>query len=579
MQTSRRQEHVPATLTVRLIIPMLVSTIAVLALLGTAAAAQKADAAKSDKAAASEPNRAGGDYTYKFLRRISRPGDKNTEQVPEKKASEPNAATPPKPQPPKKVEQPAAAEPDGTVVHKMHTVSRMYPTPTDGVVRLDKTMPTRVELNEPFTYLIRVTNVKDNPLTSIQITEYLPTNFRLLNAKPTSRVLDQRLAWQIPVLEPKASVEMSVSGAADTTQSLVHFTSITYVIPLFSKVEVVQSKLELNMATVAEASACDPIPLEIALENVGTAPLDNVRIVDLLPEGLRTADGESKLVIDAGDIDPGQSRKFSARLVATRTGVFTHKAVAITGSSLKAEAKEVTTTVDKPQLEITNIGPVRQILGNTVTYDVTVTNNSKLPATNATLYNIVPPGVSSMKATTGAELSGSKLVWDLGTLAPGASRKVAVCFLPSQACTLANNAGATARCADSVTASAETKVVGMPALILEVVDANDPVRVGAQTTYLITVANQGSAPGTGVTIACLLEDAVQYVSSQGPTAGSVNANQLTFAPLETLAPQAKATWRVVVKAVKPGDVRFKVGMTSQQLTRPVEDTEATQLYE
>jgi hypothetical protein len=54
---------------------------------------------------------------------------------------------------------------------------------------------------------------------------------------------------------------------------------------------------------------------------------------------------------------------------------------------------------------------------------------------------------------------------------------------------------------------------------------------------------------------------------------------LRFLPLASLAPQDKAAWRVVVTAVRPGDVLFKVIMSSEQLTRPVEETEATHLYE
>ena len=48
--------------------------------------------------------------------------------------------------------------------------------------------------------------------------------------------------------------------------------------------------------------------------------------------------------------------------------------------------------------------------------------------------------------------------------------------------------------------------------------------------------------------------------------------------LPVLQPGARAEWQVVVKAVKAGDVRFKVEMTSDQLSRPVEETEATNLY-
>jgi hypothetical protein len=96
---------------------------------------------------------------------------------------------------------------------------------------------------------------------------------------------------------------------------------------------------------------------------------------------------------------------------------------------------------------------------------------------------------------------------------------------------------------------------------------------------VITATNQGSAPDTNIKIICTLEDSEQYVSSSGATTGIAAGNTITFAPLPSLAPKAQATWRVTVKAVKAGDVRFTTVMTTDQLTRPVQETEATNLYQ
>ncbi|MCJ7692733.1 MAG: hypothetical protein MUO22_04900 [Sedimentisphaerales bacterium] len=63
------------------------------------------------------------------------------------------------------------------------------------------------------------------------------------------------------------------------------------------------------------------------------------------------------------------------------------------------------------------------------------------------------------------------------------------------------------------------------------------------------------------------------------TAGSLQDDKVNFAPLQRLTPKAKTTWRVVVRAVKSGDVRFRTTMNTDQIERPVEETEATHLYE
>jgi uncharacterized repeat protein (TIGR01451 family) len=80
----------------------------------------------------------------------------------------------------------------------------------------------------------------------------------------------------------------------------------------------------------------------------------------------------------------------------------------------------------------------------------------------------------------------------------------------------------------------KTSVTGIPALALEVVDIEDPVRIGDHATYVIRVENQGSATATNIRVACLLENNVQDVSSAGATVGSLEGQTVRFYPLGAL---------------------------------------------
>jgi len=191
----------------------------------------------------------------------------------------------------------------------------------------------------------------------------------------------------------------------------------------------------------------------------------------------------------------------------------------------------------------------------------------------------LPAGAKFVSATGGGQMTAGKVTWKLGTLAAGSSKKLSVTVMPEKSGTYTDVATATATCAEGVRASAQTVIAGIPAVLLEVIDIEDPIEIGSNTTYVIVATNQGSSDGTNISIVCTLEENAQYVSSSGATTGRAQANQVVFQPLTRLAPKAKATWRVVVKAVKPGDVRFKVTMNTDQITRPVEETEATHLYE
>ncbi len=482
----------------------------------------------------------------------------------------------------KGVKGPAAVESELVAVDGVGSsvISRTYPWTECGIIQLDKTVPKEVELNRTFDYFIKVTNLTDVKLTDILITEELSDNFDFTSASPAAREDLNKLVWEIQSLGPKASKLITVSGVATQTDPLEHSTNVvTPIVPARAEIRVVQPRLELTKTAPVEALLCEPIPVVFVVSNSGTGSARNVKIVETLPAGLLTVDGNSKLVFDVGTLTEGQSQQFSAELRATKSGSYISKAVASSSTGLSAESAETTTIVDISVLTITNDGPEQQYLGRPLTYEIIVANNSTTPAKNTVIEDNIPEGVTSTEASTGAKLSGSKLIWELGTLAPNTFKKVRVSYLPTEAGTLTNRAIATAYCSEAVTALVKTLITGISAVALEVVDVDDPVKVGARTTYVISVTNQGSAAATNVRIACILEDNVQYVSSAGATAGSAEGRMVNFFPLSSLAPKDKAAWRVVVVAVKPGDVRFKVVMNVDQLTRPVEETESTHLYE
>lgn len=123
-----------------------------------------------------------------------------------------------------------------------------------------------------------------------------------------------------------------------------------------------------------------------------------------------------------------------------------------------------------------------------------------------------------------------------------------------------------------------TRVSGIPAVLLEVVDVDDPIEVGRTETYELSVVNQGSTALTNVVIVCALEDTQEFVSGTGVTTAQAQGHIITFAPLTMLPPKATAKWQVIVKALAAGDVRFSAELTSDQFKRPINETEATRQY-
>ena len=124
-----------------------------------------------------------------------------------------------------------------------------------------------------------------------------------------------------------------------------------------------------------------------------------------------------------------------------------------------------------------------------------------------------------------------------------------------------------------------TRVEGLSAILVELVDTEDPIEVGAETTYEIRITNTGSKSETDIRLVCMIPDKMQFKSAQGPSRHQDEGKEIVFDPLPKLAPRADAIYRVTVKALAPGDCRFKAQITSTNLVEPVIEMESTRVYQ
>src|SRR5439155_20797983 len=98
-----------------------------------------------------------------------------------------------------------------------------------------------------------------------------------------------------------------------------------------------------------------------------------------------------------------------------------------------------------------------------------------------------------------------------------------------------------------------TRVEGLPALLMELMDVDDPVEVGKETSYEIRLTNTGTKTETNLQLTCTIPDKMQFRGAKG-AAGcpfKLEGNELVFAPLAKLAPRADAIYRVNVRCLAP----------------------------
>jgi uncharacterized repeat protein (TIGR01451 family) len=452
---------------------------------------------------------------------------------------------------------------------------------THGGAAVDRMAPVEVIVGQAFTYKLKVSNITPGPLANVTVVETLPSGFTLKSTAPQATRSGSGLTWNLGRLAAGESKTLAVTGTAAKTGELKYCVDVTYKLPTAcARIVAVQPALRLIKTGPAEVLICEPITFIVTVQNTGSGPATNVRITDELPSGLvAIVDGKETgtVVGNVGTLAPGKSARITVNARATKAGTFTNKASASADMGLVASATHPI-RVRQPTLAVKKTGPAMRYLGRNATYQVTVSNTGDGQARGTILTDVLPSGMTLISADNGGKASGGKVIWDLGTIEPGASKKVSLTLRADRIGTARNVAMATAKCTKAQGETA-TAIKGIPAILLEVVDVEDPIEIGANVTYRIEVTNQGSAVGTGIKIVATLPPEQTYVSSTGKTKVTVVGKTVTFAPLGQLAPKAKAVYTIVTKGVKTGDVRFKVELTSDQMTSPVNESESTHIYE
>jgi uncharacterized repeat protein (TIGR01451 family) len=447
-------------------------------------------------------------------------------------------------------------------------------------IAIEKSAPARALVGEQFTYDIAVSNPSDVAATNVVVTDVLPDGIAYVSSTPSASVQGQSLSWSLGSLAARDTSQISVQVKGTRTGTFENCAEVNADFNLSDRAcattVIVAPALALDKECSAEIIICDPIDYTITVRNTGDGPATNVRISDRLPSGVTTTDGRSSIEENIGTLEAGQSHQIRFQAKADKTGQFENTATATADGGLTAEAS-CTTVVRQPVLAVDKTAPELRYIGRSAVYEITVSNTGDIAARETVLVDTVPDGTEFIQASDGGRFASGQVTWQLGTLEAGASRKVTVTVKALRRGVVRNTATARAICAEA-TDDASMEIKGVPAILLEVIDVEDPIEIGGSVTYVITVTNQGSAEGTNIVIECTVPPEEDHMSSTGPTTAAVDGKTVKFAPLAMLAPQAKATYRVVVKGTEVGDVRFRVKLTSDQMDSPVEETESTHVY-
>ncbi|MGE3180085.1 MAG: hypothetical protein AB7N71_00505, partial [Phycisphaerae bacterium] len=438
-------------------------------------------------------------------------------------------------------------------------------------------------VGETFEYVINVSNPSQVDATNVTVTDNLPNGIQYVSSNPPSSG-GGSMSWNLGTIPGGGSSSIRVQVQGTRQGTFENCASVSAGQGLSAQdccsTTITAPALVIEKTCTPNALLCEPIEYTVIVRNTGDGPANNVRVVDTLPDGITATDGRQTREFNAGNLAPGEAKQARYTANASRTGSFTNRAVATADGGLSAETS-CTTNVSNAELSVTKTGDRDTVyIGRDLTYTITVSNSGNADATNVTLTDTVPGGTQFVSASNGGTMSGGAVNWNLGTISAGQSMSVNLTVKANSAGMLMNKACARTRCGEAC-GTLETRVEGIPAVLLEVVDIEDPDEIGTTETYRITVTNQGSAPATNIRIVATVQPEAEFVSASADFGGGATADgrTVTFTALPSLAPRQQSTFTVIVRGQQAGDTRFKVLMyTNETDPTPIEETESTRFY-
>lgn len=275
---------------------------------------------------------------------------------------------------------------------------------------------------------------------------------------------------------------------------------------------------------------------KLLVRNVGRATATNITVVDPIPAGTefvsanpppakRGTDGS--LIWQFGAIEPNEQQVISIKLLPKRQGEI--GSVARMSFQSAATARSICT---KPELSLTHKGPQKVLKGRNAQFLVTIKNNGDGVARNVSVEDEVPDGFVFGNG------KGKRLAYQVGNLAPGASRNV----------TLTLRADTAGRYVNEVRAKMGKTIAATHKLGVEIVAPKLDIRIVGPTrryiqreaSYQLEVENSGSASAQNVLIVARLPRGMRFLSTNNR--GQYNAREHSvYWSMVELAPQNKGT--------------------------------------
>ncbi len=468
--------------------------------------------------------------------------------------------------------------PGATTLASGRPGERALEGPQRPAIMIQKFAPDEIQVGKECKFIIKIRNMGQRPADNVVVNDQVPQGTKLVATAPQADSSAGQISWNLGTLSPGEEREMEMTLLPTEEGEIGSVASVTFAAQASVKANCTRPALALRMTSPNQVMIGRQQRVTIELHNPGTGDATGLMLLENVPENVSHEAGPA-LEFEVGTLHAGETRRLELVLTAEKAGIVHNVMTARADGNLQVQ-QHVDFEVIAPGLAIDVEGPARRYLERPATYTVKVDNPGTAPAQDVQLVTQLPRGMKFIKANNLGEYDPAthSIYWSLAELPAGQSGTVELTAMPTEPGEHLIEVRSRAREGLEDQTSRQVSVEGLPAIMFEVADLQDPIEVGGNTAYEVRVVNQGTKAATNVAVRVVTPPGMRVVSATGETRHRIDAQGVVFEPLGRLAPKADTLFRIQLQGVQAGDQRVLVEVDTDDLTQPVRKEESTRVF-
>jgi uncharacterized repeat protein (TIGR01451 family) len=449
-------------------------------------------------------------------------------------------------------------------------------------VSLETSSPVMANVGKVVEQQILVKNVGSVAAEQVEISGNVSIDAELISTEPKADISRSTLVWRFAKIPAGAQQKIIVRVKPLIAGELSLQTKVALRSTASVKTQIREPKLKLTCDGPASVVVGSEVRVMLTVANTGTAPAEGIKIRQIVPaiaQASHRAAAATPMSMEVGTLQPGESRVFDTSSVARDPGLVRVILVAESQDGAHATA-EHSLKITAPKLALITNGPDFRYLNRKATYQIVLTNPGDAMATNVNVMVGLPEGLEFIDASSDGTYNSEKrtISWAVGMLDAQQKREFSITVLPKTEGEHLQRAVAWADSNLLAKADKTTRVEGTVSMLMEVVDADDPIEIDNDTTYQIHLVNRGSKAAERVQVQAAVPDGLKILGVEGTGLYRIQGQQVIFEPIASLAPQSATVLQVRVKGIKKGTQRFRAVMTCPGLSNSIITEESTEVY-